>query len=128
VVAVDPDWLDESQLEDLRRELVSMSEAALARTYETYRMACSLRKDAPQSKQLGCTDAFEHRGIASEPLITSVFYLNRDSSSIRYLKRLPNMHVRHDLQEVRSVVVRARSSYQRWNHRLPNKQIAALEV
>jgi hypothetical protein len=45
VTALDPDRLDESQLDDLRRELASMSDAALARTYETYRMACGLRKD-----------------------------------------------------------------------------------
>jgi hypothetical protein len=45
VTAVDPDRLDEAQLDDLRRELASMSDAALARTYETYRMACGLRTD-----------------------------------------------------------------------------------
>jgi hypothetical protein len=42
---VAPDWLDESQLEDLRLELGSMSDAALARTYETYRIACGPRTD-----------------------------------------------------------------------------------
>ena len=41
----DPDRLDESQLDDLRRELAGLTDAALARTYETYRMACGLRKD-----------------------------------------------------------------------------------
>jgi hypothetical protein len=45
VTALDPDRLHESQLEDLRRELASMSDAALARMYETYRMACGLRED-----------------------------------------------------------------------------------
>jgi hypothetical protein len=45
VTAVDPDRLDEAQLDDFRRELASMSDAALARTYEIYRMACGLRKD-----------------------------------------------------------------------------------
>jgi hypothetical protein len=39
MTVVDPDWLGESQLEDLRRELASMSDTALARTYEIYRMA-----------------------------------------------------------------------------------------
>jgi hypothetical protein len=43
VNAVRPDRLDESQLEDLRRELAIMSDAALARTYETYLIACGLR-------------------------------------------------------------------------------------
>ncbi len=42
---VDPDRLDESQLEDLRLELAGMSDAALARTYEIYRIACGLRPD-----------------------------------------------------------------------------------
>ena len=45
MTAVDPDQLDEAQLEDLRRELACMSDAALARTYETYRIACGLRTD-----------------------------------------------------------------------------------
>jgi hypothetical protein len=45
VTALDPDRLDESQLEDLRRELASMPDAALARIYETYRIACGLRAD-----------------------------------------------------------------------------------
>jgi hypothetical protein len=45
VTAVDPDRLGESQLEDLRRELASMSDPALASTYEIYRMACGLRTD-----------------------------------------------------------------------------------
>jgi hypothetical protein len=45
VTAVDPDRLDEAQLDDLRRELASMSAAALASTYEIYRMACGLWKD-----------------------------------------------------------------------------------
>jgi len=39
------DWLDESQLEGLRRELTGMSDASLATTYETYRIACVLRED-----------------------------------------------------------------------------------
>jgi hypothetical protein len=43
VTALDPDRLDEAQLEDLRLELASMSDAALARTYEIYRVACGLR-------------------------------------------------------------------------------------
>ena len=42
---MDPDGLDESQLEDIHRELAGMSDAALARTYETYRIACGLRTD-----------------------------------------------------------------------------------
>jgi hypothetical protein len=37
--------LDESQLENLRQEFASMSNTALARTYETYRIACGLRTD-----------------------------------------------------------------------------------
>jgi hypothetical protein len=37
--------LDEAQLDVLRRELASMSDAVLASTYETYRMACGLRRD-----------------------------------------------------------------------------------
>jgi hypothetical protein len=41
----DPDRLDESQLDDLRRELAGLTDAALARTYEIYRMACGLRAD-----------------------------------------------------------------------------------
>jgi DNA-binding GntR family transcriptional regulator len=45
VTTVELDWLDESQLEDLRRELASMTDAALARTYETYRRACGLLQD-----------------------------------------------------------------------------------
>ena len=45
MTAVDPDWLDEAQLEDLRRELASMSDAALAWIYEFYRIACGLRED-----------------------------------------------------------------------------------
>ena len=45
MTAVDPDRLDDAQLDDLRRELASMSNAALAKTYETYRMACGLRTD-----------------------------------------------------------------------------------
>ena len=43
MTAVEPDRLDDAQLENLRRELGSMSDAALARTYEIYRMACGLR-------------------------------------------------------------------------------------
>ena len=43
VTAPDLDRLDEAQLEALRRELVSMSDAALARTYKIYRIACGLR-------------------------------------------------------------------------------------
>ena len=42
MTAVDPDRLNESQLEGLRRELAGMSDAALATTYETYRIACGL--------------------------------------------------------------------------------------
>jgi hypothetical protein len=45
VTVVAPDGLDESQLEDLRREFAGMSDVALAGTYETYRMACGLRTD-----------------------------------------------------------------------------------
>jgi hypothetical protein len=45
VTVADPDRLGEAQLEDFRRELASMSDAALARTYETYRMACGFRQD-----------------------------------------------------------------------------------
>jgi hypothetical protein len=45
VTAVDPDRLDEAQMEDFRRELANMSDGALASTYETYRMACGLRTD-----------------------------------------------------------------------------------
>jgi hypothetical protein len=45
VAVVDADCLGEPQLDDLRRELASMSDAALARTHETYRIACGLRKD-----------------------------------------------------------------------------------
>ena len=45
MTALNPDRLDESQLDDLRLELASMSDAALAGTYETYRIACSLRTD-----------------------------------------------------------------------------------
>jgi hypothetical protein len=45
VTAVDPDRLDHAQLDDLRRDLAGMSDTALASTYETYRMACGLRKD-----------------------------------------------------------------------------------
>ena len=45
MTALDRDRLDESQLEDLRRELASLSDAALARIYETYRIACGLRAD-----------------------------------------------------------------------------------
>ena len=45
VIDPDPDRLDEERLADLRRELASMSDAALARTYETYRIACGLRTD-----------------------------------------------------------------------------------
>jgi hypothetical protein len=45
VTVVDPDWLGESQLDDLRREFAVMSDAALASAYETYRMACGLRQD-----------------------------------------------------------------------------------
>jgi hypothetical protein len=45
VTTLDPDRLDKAQLEDLRLELGSMSDAALATTYEFYRMACGLRKD-----------------------------------------------------------------------------------
>ena len=45
MAAVDPDRLDESQLDDFRREFALMSDAALARTYETYRVACGLRED-----------------------------------------------------------------------------------
>ena len=45
MAAVDPDRLDEAQLEDLRQGLAIMSDAALARTYETYRIACGLRTD-----------------------------------------------------------------------------------
>lgn len=44
MTALDADQLDEARLEALRRELASMSDAALASTYETYRMACGLRK------------------------------------------------------------------------------------
>jgi hypothetical protein len=55
VVELDPDRLDEAQLDDLRRELASMSEAALACTYETYRMACGLRKDGlPRPATMQC--------------------------------------------------------------------------
>ena len=43
--AVDPDRLDEAQLENFRGELAGMSDAALARTYEIYRMAGGLRAD-----------------------------------------------------------------------------------
>lgn len=45
MTAVEPDRLDEAQLEDFRRELARMSDAALARTYEIYRIACGLRAD-----------------------------------------------------------------------------------
>jgi hypothetical protein len=38
---------NEALLDDLRRELAIISDAALASTYETYRMACGLRKDGP---------------------------------------------------------------------------------
>jgi hypothetical protein len=39
------DRLDESQLEDFRGELATMSDAALAWTYEFYRTACGPRED-----------------------------------------------------------------------------------
>jgi hypothetical protein len=42
---VDPDRLDQSRLEDLRRELAGLSDAALATAYERYRVACGLRTD-----------------------------------------------------------------------------------
>jgi hypothetical protein len=45
VPALDADRLDETQLQDFRREFTGLSDAALARTYETYRMACGLRDD-----------------------------------------------------------------------------------
>jgi hypothetical protein len=45
VTAVAADRLDEAQLEDFRRELAGMSDAALAWTYEFYRAACGLRAD-----------------------------------------------------------------------------------
>ncbi len=45
MTTADPDRLDEAQLEDLRREFARMSDAALARTYEIYRVACGLRKN-----------------------------------------------------------------------------------
>jgi hypothetical protein len=45
VVELDPDRLDDPRLDDVRRELASMSDGALASTYEIYRMACGLRKD-----------------------------------------------------------------------------------
>jgi hypothetical protein len=44
VIALDSDRLDEVQLEDFRRELGSMSDAALATKYELYRMACGWRE------------------------------------------------------------------------------------
>jgi len=43
VIVLHTDRLDESQLEDFRRELAGMSDAALATTHETYRIACGLR-------------------------------------------------------------------------------------
>ena len=50
MTALDPDRLDEAQLEDFRRELAGMSGAALATIYEIYRMACALREDgAPRA-------------------------------------------------------------------------------
>lgn len=45
MTAVDPDRLDEAQLDDFRRDLAGMSDSALAGTYEFYRMACGLRED-----------------------------------------------------------------------------------
>jgi hypothetical protein len=45
VTALDPDRLDEAQLEAFHRDLAGMSDSALASAYETYRMACSLRTD-----------------------------------------------------------------------------------
>jgi hypothetical protein len=45
VTAVDPDRLDEAQLDDFRRDIAGIPDAALARTYETYRIACGLRTD-----------------------------------------------------------------------------------
>jgi hypothetical protein len=44
VTAVDPDRLDETQMEDFRRELAEMSDTALAWTHEFYRMACGWRE------------------------------------------------------------------------------------
>jgi hypothetical protein len=45
VTAEDYDRLDEAQLDELRRELARMSDAALATAYEFYRTACGLRAD-----------------------------------------------------------------------------------
>jgi hypothetical protein len=45
VIDAEPDRLDEAQMEDLRRELAGLSDAALARSYEIYRIACGLRQD-----------------------------------------------------------------------------------
>ena len=45
MTAVDTYRLDGAQMENLRRDFASMSDAALARTCEIYRAACGLRKD-----------------------------------------------------------------------------------
>jgi len=45
VPATDPDCWNESHGADFRRELAGMSDAALAWTYELYRMACGWRED-----------------------------------------------------------------------------------
>jgi hypothetical protein len=50
MTGVDPDRLDQTQLEALCRELAGMSDAALAWTYEFYRIACGLREDGDPAR------------------------------------------------------------------------------